>query len=245
MRSKRTSPTFFKSRAASIACFVLAIALLTLVVYLGVGMLTRFDYDDAIPEDAELRVNLLDDDYVAPTPEPTPTPAPVRALLPTPAPAPSPTPLPLSVYCLQNTRLVMPRKTDAPIQAGMTSLYVSKSDDSKSVVITGYAFLEGYDAEKSKIYLVISGKSAAVRRFYEVTLLPGSTGIHHDPALGQNLDRADFRAAFSVRAYEDGPYRVGVLVVNTVNRKQTSAGYADFPGNAEFTVKSNAVVDAG
>ena len=165
--------------------------------------------------------------------------------LPTPMPTPQATPLPLQLYSLQNTRMVMPQDATAAGEAEITSLKVSAGDDNRSVVVQGWAFLEGCDAEKSTIYLVVSTESGTINRFYQVSVQPGSSGVTHDPSKGQNLERADFRAAFKVGTYEEGVYKLGLLVSNQQGKGKALQGYFSMGGQYQFYVKSNAVASVG
>ena len=106
-------------------------------------------------------------------------------------------------------------------------------------------FLEGCDAEQSTIYLVVSTEAGTINRFYQVSVQPGASGVTHDPSKGQNLERADFRAAFKVGTYEEGVYRLGLLVTNRQNRGRLSQGYFPMGSQYHFYVKSNAVVSVG
>lgn len=244
MDPRRKSPPSFKHKGAAIGFFVIALAILVVGVYIGIGMLTRFDYTEVLPEDAVLRAKFAVEGYVAPTSQPTPAPVVTPTPLPTPMPTPQATPLPLQLYSMQNTRMVMPQNADLPGEAQLTSLKVSAGDGNSSVLVTGWAFLEGYDAQQSTIYLVVSTKAGSVHRFYQAAKLPGSSGVTHDPAKGQNLERADFQAAFKVGTYEEGPYRLGALVVNRAGRTAVE-GYFRFDDEDQFYVKSNTVVSVG
>ena len=53
MDPRRKSPPSFKRKGTAIGFFVVALAILVVGVYLGIGMLTRYDYEDVLPEDAE------------------------------------------------------------------------------------------------------------------------------------------------------------------------------------------------
>ncbi len=245
MDPRRKSPTSFKRKGTAIGFFVVALAILVVGVYLGLGMLTRYDYEGTLPEDAELRANFAVDSYLPATPEPTPAPQATATPLPTPMPTPQATPLPLQLYSLQNTRMVMPQDATAAGEGEITSLKVSAGDDNRSVLVEGWAFLEGCDAEQSTIYLVVSTEAGTINRFYQVSVQPGASGVTHDPSKGQNLERADFRAAFKVGTYEEGVYRLGLLVTNRQNRGRLSQGYFPMGSQYHFYVKSNAVVSVG
>ena len=244
--ARRHSPTFFKRKGAAVSFFVICMVLLFVAGFVCFGLLTRYNYDAALPEDAVLRAKFPADDNYLPVPS-TPTPIPVvtPVPLPTPQPTPQPTPIPLQLYSVQNTRMVMPQDANAPGEAYLTGMHVSEADQNKSVLVTGYAFLRGLDAEDSTVYLVVSSKSGTVHRFYQADILPGSTGIHHAPSLGENLERADFRAVFHVRTYEEGPYRLGALVVNKVGKKPAVQGYFDLNTEYQFSVRRNTVLSVG
>ena len=244
--ARRHSPTFFRRKGAAVAFFVICVVGLLLLAFVGYGLLTRYNYDEVLPEDAVLRAKFpVDDNYLPVPATPTPVPVVTPVPLPTPQPTPQPTPIPLQMYSLQNTRMVMPKNAVAPGEAYLTSMRVSAADQDKSVIVTGYAYLRGLDAEDSTVYLVVSSKTGTVHRFYQADILPGSTGIHHEAALGKNLERADFRAVFHVRTYEEGPYRLGALVVNRIGKKAPVEGYFDLNTEYQFSVRRNTVISVG
>ncbi|MEA4898725.1 hypothetical protein ACH6CV_00670 [Bacillota bacterium Meth-B3] len=235
----------FKRKGAAVAFFVLALAALVVATYVGIGMLTRYDYTDVLPEDAPLRARFPEDgDYSIPEPTPRPAPVVTPTPLPTRMPPPASTPMPLSMYSVQNARMMMPKDASAAGEGQLTSIQVSEADGQRSVVVTGWAFLDGFDAQHSRIYLVTSPRSSSGQRFYEAQVLPGSSGVQHPPERGENLERADFRAVFSVRAYEDGPYKLGMLVVNRDGREAVN-GYFEAGAGCQLTVKAGAVAGVG
>ncbi|MEG2624442.1 MAG: hypothetical protein RSC06_16250, partial [Clostridia bacterium] len=205
MGDKRQSPAQFRHKGAAIAWFVIALSVLVVGTYLAISMLARYDYEQMLPEDAKLRVTLPEEGYVPATPTPTPVPVVTPRPLPTPMPTPNATPLPLDWLSSHDTRMVMPRDTSAKGEAGFTGMSTSDGDENQVMLVTGWAFLDGFDAQKANVYLVVSAKSGSISKFYEVDVLPGSTGIVHDASRGTNLERADFRAAFNVSTYEEGP----------------------------------------
>lgn len=248
MRDRKTSPGFFRNRGTAVAFFVIAAAVLAVGLYYLFGMLTRYDYTQMIPEDAQLRVTLIDENYEAPTPKPTPeptaTPVPGYTPLPTPAPTPQPTPLPIEYYSRQETQMLMPNDVSAAGEAVIQEIKVSSADASRAVWLTGWAYLNNLDAEMSSIYVVISPRGGSVgRRFYLATVLPGGSGVMHDRDAGENLDRADFRCVFDVSTYEEGPYRLGILVVNRTGRHSKASGWFDLDSQYQIYVKSGAVVE--
>lgn len=244
--AKRYSPTSFKSKGGAIAFFVVALALLIVVTFVGIGMLTRYDYSDMIPEDAPLRANFPDDnDYQLPLITPTPMPEVTPTPLPTPMPTPASTPIPLTLYSQVNKRMMMPKDASAPGEGEITSLNVSVADESRTVVVTGWAFLNDCDAQQSDIYLVVSPHVGEGHRFYAATVLPGSSGVQHAATGATNLERADFRAVFSVSTYDEGPYKLGLLVVNESDRRNVLRGYFDTDPRYSFNVKRKAVTSVG
>jgi hypothetical protein len=142
--------------------------------------------------------------------------------------------------------MLMPEKADHRGEAEITELNVSAGDKNGSILVRGWAFLEGCDAMESTVYLVVSAKAGAVHRFYVADIKPGASGVTHDPAKGQNLERADFQAAFKVNTYEEGPYRLGILVENREKgKRQAVQGYFTLGNRHQFQVKNNAVVGVG
>lgn len=243
--ARRRSPTFFRRKGTAIGVTLILFAALIVGVYTGIGFLTRYDFAGVLPEDAELRATFSEEGYIPVTPPPTPVPVVTPTPLPTPMPTPALTPIPLDYFSSQDTRMVMPGNATAPGEASITDIFVSEADGNRAVRVTGWAYLDGCDAEQSTIYLVTSSLGESVRRFYKAAILPGSTGIQHDSSRGQNLERADFRAVFNVRIYEEGPYKLGLLVVNQPNRKTVTRGYFDLDDAYQFYVKSNAVTSVG
>ena len=224
MRDRKTSPGFFRNRGTAVAFFVIAAAVLAVGLYYLFGMLTRYDYTQMIPEDAQLRVTLIDENYEAPTPQPTP--------------------LPIEYYSRQETQMLMPNDVSAAGEAVIQEIKVSSADASRAVWLTGWAYLNNLDAEMSSIYVVISPRGGSVgRRFYLATVLPGGSGVMHDRDAGENLDRADFRCVFDVSTYEEGPYRLGILVVNRTGRHSKASGWFDLDSQYQIYVKSEAVVE--
>lgn len=248
MKSRRKSPAMFRRRGASIAFFVIMLSILIVGLYLAYGLLTRVDYETFLPEDARLRITLIQKGEATAAPDLAPTPVPATSAtaiatpLPTPMPTPASTPLPIEYFSLENTKMLMPSDVSAKGEAVIRSIRVSTADASRAVILTGWAFLEGYDAQGSQVYLVVSPKNASTgKRFYAVSCLPGSSGVVHDASRGENLDRADFRAVFDVSTYEEGPYKLGLLVVQTISRKETVNGYFALDDRYQFSVKSGKV----
>ncbi|MDO4548126.1 MAG: hypothetical protein Q4D04_08515, partial [Clostridia bacterium] len=177
---------------------------------------------------------------------PTPTPVPTPTPLPTPRPTPTGTPIPLEMYSTQVMNLLMPADTSAAGVAEVQYMSVSSADSDQSVILGGWAYLYDYDAEQSTIYLVVSSRSGSVNRFYETVKQPGFAGVIHEGP-GTNLERADFRAAFSVKTYEEGAYKLGALVEQPVpgTRNQKVYGYYEFGAQYDIYVRGNKVIQVG
>ncbi len=208
--STRRSPAQFRSKVTSVVMFVVCMSLLGGAVYLGYQALS-FDYSGYIPFGSTARPfmpeggfkeappeNAMDlEEYV----EPTMTPGPTLA----------PTPIPLELYAVRDTKVLM-TGTDKLGEVALTLCEPSAADSKKVMMVRGWGYIRGTDAARSNIFLAVSTKNGEDHRFYKTIRQSGSTGIQHDPATGKNLDQSDFAAAFSVDTYDDGIYRLGLLI---------------------------------
>lgn len=236
--STRRSPAQFRSKAASIVAFFISLALVGGAAYLGIQALL-FDYSGYLPSGATVREFLPEggvykvsataspfdvEEYVEPTTRPAPTLQPTR--------------IPLELYAVRDTKVLM-TGTDKLGEVGLTLCEPSAADANAVMMLRGWGYIRGTDASQSQIFLAVSTKNGADHRFYRVIRQSGSTGIQHDPATGKNLDQADFAAAFSVDTYDDGEYRLGLLI-RVMNGRRV-AGQAYYPLGDQY----NFIVSAG
>jgi len=156
-----------------------------------------------------------------PTPEPTMAPAPttVVTLPPTSAPTPAPTATPVPFE-----ELSLPAGEDAPeapvmpdmqLKLGMSECRAFKQAGQNVLVISGHAYIEGLDASKSDIYLLImEAENASVVGMYPAVCAPETAYLSFDSSSGSNLSNAFFTAKIDVSEYESGSYMLSAVVVN-------------------------------
>jgi hypothetical protein len=221
--STRRSPAQFRSKVTSVVVFLLAIALVGGAVYVGYQALF-FDYSGYLPQGATVRPFIPDGGFkVTATEAPMDLTEYVEPTM-TPGPTLNPTPIPLELYAVRDT-MVMMTGTDKLGQVGLTQCQPSAADKSVVMMVRGWGYIKGTDASQSHVYLAVSTKNGDDHRFYKVIRQSGSTGIQHDPATGQNLDQADFAAAFSVDTYDDGEYKMGLLIQVMSGKKVSEQAY--------------------
>jgi len=221
--STRRSPAQFRSKVTSVVVFLLALALVGAVVYLGYRALS-FDYSGYLPQGARVRPFLPDGGFkVTATEAPMDLQEYVEPTM-TPGPTLNPTPIPLELYAVRDTMVLM-TGTDKLGQVGLTQCQPSAADKSAVMMVRGWGYIKGTDASQSHVYLAVSTKNGDDHRFYRVIRQSGSTGIQHDPATGSNLDQADFAAAFSVDTYDDGEYKLGLLIQVMNGKKVAEQAY--------------------
>jgi hypothetical protein len=107
----------------------------------------------------------------------------------------------------------------------LTQCEPSSADGGKVMMERGWGYIRGADAAESRVYLAVSTKNGDDHRFYAVIRQSGSTGIQHDPSTGKNLAQADFVAAFAVDTYDDGIYRLGLLIQVMNGKKVAEEAY--------------------
>jgi hypothetical protein len=233
--SARRSPAQFRSKTASIVAFLVSLALVGGAAYLGYQALF-FDYSGYLPAGAKVHQYLPDDgafkvvttaspldfeEYVEPTMAPGPTLMPTR--------------IPLELYAVRDTKVLM-TGTDKLGQVGLTECSPSAADGNSVMMLRGWGYIQGSDASMSQIYLAVSAKNGADHRFYRVIRQSGSTGLQHDPSTGKNLDQADFAAAFSVDTYDDGEFKLGLLIRVLTGKRVTEEAYYPLGDQYNFIV---------
>lgn len=238
--STRRSPAQFRSKAASIVAFLVSLALVGGASYLGYQALF-FDYSGYLPTGAKVQKYLPEDgafkvsttaspvdfeEYIEPTMAPGPTLQPTR--------------IPLELYAVRDTKVLM-TGTDKQGIVGLTLCESSAADKSAVMMLRGWGYIQGADASESQIYLAVSTKNGADHRFYRVIRQSGSTGIQHDPSTGKNLDQADFAAAFSVDTYDDGEFKLGLLIRVMNGKRVAEQAYYPLGDQYNFLVKSGVI----
>lgn len=237
---RRRSPAQFHSRVTSIVVFLLSIALVGGAVYLGYQALL-LDYSGYIPSDATVRPFIPEDGFksAAATPEPFDVTEYVEPTM-TPGPTLRPTPIPMELYAVRDTQVMM-TGTDKLGECALTQCAPSAADSNKVMMVRGWGYIRGADASKSIVYLAVSTKNGADHRFYRTIRQSGSTGVQHDPATGKNLDQADFAAAFSVDTYEEGEYRLGLLIQVRSGKKVIDQAYYSLGDQYNFRVSGGKI----
>jgi hypothetical protein len=239
--STRRSPAQFRSRVTSVVVFVVCMSLLSGAVFLGYRALS-FDYSGYIPFGSTPRPFIPEGGFKEVKPEnameleeyvePTMTPRPTLA----------PTPIPLELYAIRDTKVLM-TGTDKLGEVALTLCVPSAADNNRVMMVRGWGYIRGTDAALSNIFLAVSTKSGEDHRFYRTIRQSGSTGIQHDPSTGKNLDQADFVAAFAVDTYDDGIYRLGLLIeaLDQSGKKIIERAYYPLGDEYLFTVSGGKI----
>ena len=151
----------------------------------------------------------------------TATPAPTIAatIVPTkePTPAPSGTPVPTGSLCLPVGRNTpeAPVLPDDLLKLGMNEYRAFTDAGQHVLVMGGYAYIEGLDAEKSLIYIRVYGAEdgQAINTYQAVRALE-TANLSFEESSGSNLSEAFFTAKIDLTDYEDGSYMLSAVVVN-------------------------------
>ncbi len=237
--STRRSPAQFRSKVTSVVVFLISIALVGGAAYLGYRALS-FDYSGYLPPGATAGPFLPDGGFqIGTTEAPMDLEEYVEPTM-TPGPTLSPTPIPMELYAARDTRVLM-TGTDKLGEVALTQCEPSSADGGKVMMVRGWGYIRGADAAESRVYLAVSTKNGDDHRFYAVIRQSGSTGIQHDPATGKNLDQADFAAAFSVDTYDDGEYRLGLLIQVMNGKKVAEEAYYPLGDQYNFVVSGGKI----
>jgi hypothetical protein len=153
----------------------------------------------------------------------------------------SPTPIPLALYAVRDTRILM-TGTDNLGEYALTHRAPSGADNNRAMMVRGWGYIRGADAAASTVYLAVSTKDGDDHRFYETIRQSGSTGIQHDPTTGKNLDQSDFAAAFAVDTYDDGEYRLGLLIQVKAGKRVIEEAYYPLGDENNFTVRGGRIL---
>ncbi|MBQ2956159.1 MAG: hypothetical protein IJE08_06835 [Clostridia bacterium] len=149
----------------------------------------------------------------------TPAPTPVATIAPTqaPTPAPSGTPVPYEALSLPvgEDAPEAPALPDASLKLGMNEYRAFTDAGQNVLVIGGHAFIEGLDAAKSDIYLLIAdAEEGYAIEMYKAVSAPETANLSFEESSGANLSNAFFTAKIDVSEYEDASYMLSVVVVN-------------------------------
>lgn len=236
---RRRSPTPYMRRGTALTWFAVCLMALVALGALFYQFVIDFDFESFtegtgarqafLPEEGYTKVSYPPQPYAAgETPQPTPM------------PTPRPTPVPIDKYAMLNKRMMIPTGYEV-VYAGLTECRASLPDNDRALVLRGWGYLEELDATKSNIYVVVSTKYGDTHRFYLAKKESGSTGLIHDPATGTNLDQADFSCNIRIEdTYQDGEYRLGVVVSNRDGRDTTS-GYTRIGPDYNFSVTNGRI----
>ena len=155
------------------------------------------------------------------TPVPTATPAPTMAITlpPTlpPTPAPTATPVPFEMISLPagEDAPEAPVMPDGRLKLGMSECRAFKEAGQNVLIISGHAYIEGLDASKTDIYLlVMEAESASVVGMYPAESTPENAYLSFDASSGSNLENAFFTCRIDVSEYESSSYMLSAVAVN-------------------------------
>ena len=149
----------------------------------------------------------------------TPAPTLVVTLPPTtpPTPAPSATPVPFEMISLPagEDAPEAPVMPDERLRLGMSECRAFKQAGQNVLIISGYAYIDGLDAAKSDIYmLIMEAENASVIDMYPAIKTPEAAYLSFDAASGSNLSNAFFTVRIDVSEYESSSYMLSTVVVN-------------------------------
>ncbi|MBQ6375210.1 MAG: hypothetical protein IJJ45_12085 [Clostridia bacterium] len=258
-----------EAKGLAVVYFIIGLLILLIILAIIYFALVELDYSDRIkdpeatirsyvemtpePEGLELdgvqksglEVPLDVDLTATDTPEPTATPTPTPA--PTPVPTPSPTPLPPSMVSASRTSgFSVPATSTANAVAGITKCYVSQSDNSRYMYMTGYGYLNDpkFDASRAISYLITVQSGTGAKVAYQTTIKPGISGNPHADALCKNAMVCDYEVCIDVGSqYQDDTYVLGLVIAYKRPRsRRVNYAYYAFPSDMSFTVQGGQVV---
>lgn len=149
----------------------------------------------------------------------TPVPTEVATIAPTatPTPAPSATPIPLDQLSMAAGEEApeLPSVLNDSLKLGMNEFRAFTDAGQNVLTVGGYAFIEGRDAAKSSIYLVVSNADTGTMvGMYPATITPENDILSFSESDGENLSNAFFTINLDVSEYPDTSYMLSVVVVN-------------------------------
>lgn len=151
------------------------------------------------------------------TATPVPTEVPTIASSATPVPTPAVTPIPLSELSMPAGEEApdLPEVLDDSLKLGMNEFRAFTDAGQSVLIVGGYAFIEGLDAAKSTVYLVVfDADSGLVTGMYPTTPTPENANLSFSESSGDNLASAFFTINLDVSEYPDTSYMLSVMVVN-------------------------------
>ena len=233
--ARRYSPTRYQHKSTAFLWFLFGVMIIAALGALVYQFVIQFDFESFTSGEEPLGVFLPEDGYTMVSHPPQLDTDDGDGLLPSAVVTPRPTEIPIEKYALLNKRMLIP-SNNVKVYGDLTQVRSSEPDDNRALVLRGWGYIEGLDARDSQIYIAVSPKYGDSHRIYLATRESGSTGLIHDKTTGTNLDQADFSINIRIEdTYQDGDYRLGVLVVNTKGKKKTS-GYARLSPDYNFNV---------
>lgn len=176
-------------------------------------------------------------------PTDTPAPTPVATLAPTTAPtlAPTATPIPFEMLSMSLGEAApeAPTKPNDQLKLGMSECRAFTDAGQNVLIVSGHAYIEGRDAAKSDIYLlVIDAGNASVVGTYPAVSAPETAMLTFPVNSGSNLSNAFFTARIDVAEYYNGSFMISALVVN-----EDKAARNDFDTRTfHFRVENGALI---
>ena len=236
-RRKRRYRSKRQMRTAMLWLFlsVCAVGLCGFAIY---QFVIEYDYEGFTPGTQPVETFLPEGGYIKGNYPPF---DPNATLAPTPLPTPRPTSIPLEKYSLLNKRMLIPDANQARIFTELVDFRISTADDNRAFAVRGYGYLEGLNAAKHSVYLVVSTMYGENHRFYRMNQESGGSGVLHPKERGQNLDQADFSGCVRIEGtYANGEYRLGILIAKGETADQ-ALGYARLETGYHFVVESGRI----
>ena len=106
-------------------------------------------------------------------------------------------------------RIALPEES-GNITFAIDTLAEPVEDETAIVDVAGWAFIQAYSTENSRIYLVLESSSSVYVFDTLVRMRPDVTQAFQE--LGLNLDSSGFTAKIRKEAIEDGLYRIGIYI---------------------------------
>lgn len=150
----------------------------------------------------------------APTEAPTEAPTPEPTEAPTPAPTATPVPFEQLSLPLGDAAPEVPVMPDEKLKMGMSECRAFTDAGQNVLLVAGHAYIEGLDAAKSTVYLVVSDAMGNLIGVYPAVSAPETANLSFDEASGANLANAFFTAKIDVNEYFFGSYMLSAVVVN-------------------------------
>lgn len=151
------------------------------------------------------------------TAESTVTPVPSAEATSAPTPIPSATPIPLEELSIAagEDAPELPSALNDSLKLGMNEFKAFTEAGQNVLTVGGYAFIEGLDAAKSSIYLVVSDADTGnLVGMYPATITPENDILSFSESDGENLSNAFFTINLDVSEYPETSYMLSAVVVN-------------------------------